>query len=510
MCLLEGTIKYGCWLQINYGDNVMKLNETFDVFISYRRSDGEYAARLIRDYLQRAGLNVFVDFGIPPNEPGRFEKHIRTALSKSKDFLLLITPDTFNKEKMNNPEGDWIVKEIAYALDNGKNPVPVILSPEIGMPSKNVLPDCIKAITDYHAEKISCGVSDEMFAMYVAEVMRKLQSKTAILEQGTGIFDEVSEEEDERLGIQAELTSKFLGTLCTACARQLSEENKLSLKVLDVGCANGKLGRLCFQDKCYSKVYGIDINSDSIRKATEFVSNKPEYSKYTYKKFDIKSVRKTPEKLFEVLGDGQIKFDIIFCSMVLHHIKNDDAKPDKNYEQIIEILQNFKEMLTPGGYLIVNNPDDSSKLSYEDGELEKQGITDDPTNRPKNTLSELVQLTNKIPGVSDRYCGRATYYWLANAGFKNIRLKCRTQNTSEMSNEDKKRLFKQLFGWQQDTIDISRKHGLIASDEEKNKMKAEVEKLTNTIKRKLLGKNDYWLCSCDYIGIAKNEVYCDE
>ena len=37
------------------------MNQTFDVFISYRRSDGTELAKAVRDYLTSRGLRVFLD-----------------------------------------------------------------------------------------------------------------------------------------------------------------------------------------------------------------------------------------------------------------------------------------------------------------------------------------------------------------------------------------------------------------------------------------------------------------
>jgi len=487
----------------------MKPTERYDVFISYRSSDGAPYARLLRAYLQQQyDLKVFVDFEGLSTEPSSFKENIQTVLMNSKDFLLLITPDTFKQEKINDPE-DWITKEIKCALAYRINFIPVLTGPDAKLPDKNVLPVDIQDFLKYHAESISCAVSDELFEAHLKQIIRKLKSQTATTVRVIkNELVRIDKTESDRLDTQAKITSEFLQKICGDCTDQLVKEGKKGLKVLDVGCANGDLGRLCFQSEVYSKVYGIDINQELIREAKKRAHNIQKTDKYTYEEFDVELVGKTPEKLLEVFGDAQLKFDVIFCSMVLHHIKNDDLKPDENYVQVIEILEKFKDMLAPGGYLIVNNPDDSSKLAYKDNIVSEknQSVTNDPQNIVKTTLGKLVQLTSKIPGVPDRYCGRATYYWLARAGFdvKDITIKCAMQNTSNMTKGKKIELFKQLFGWQQGQIDRSYNAGLIETEEEKNNLKSEVEKLTNDLKFKLT-QNDFWLCSCDYIGIAKNE-----
>jgi hypothetical protein len=192
-----------------------------------------------------------------------------------------------------------------------------------------------------------------------------------------------------------------------------------------------------------------------------------------------------PEKLLEILKAGQIKFDMIFCSMVLHNLKSEGFEYDEKYENIIEILRTLKGMLASGGYLIVSNPDDSSKLFYEDNfKFErKQGITySPPSNNIKSTLDELVQLTSSIPGGPKRYCGRATHYWLSKAGFNKIDMRCVMQDTSNSPQAVKKSaLFDQLFSWQQGEIDRSFDAGSITV-EGKNKLKADYEKKYSRLK----------------------------
>lgn len=264
-----------------------------------------------------------------------------------------------------------------------------------------------------------------MFAIQLREILKQLNSRTATTgDVKKEVLLYVDDTEIGRLVTQAKNTAVPLKEICDSCAVQLRRQGRSNLKVLDVGCANGELGRQCFKSSVYSKVYGIDCNKELIQVAEQSVRDTPEQSKYTYKVFNIEKVEKSTKELLKSLGYEQIEFDIIFCSMVLHHLKKGVCEHDPKYVQVINILQNFKKLLAPGGFLIVNNPDDSSKLSYEDDcEFdEKQGITNNTPNNIKSTLGELVQLTSRIPGVSDRYCGRATYYWLANAGFKNMRV----------------------------------------------------------------------------------------
>jgi len=475
----------------------MKTNDKHDVFISYRRSDGEWAARLIETYLRQHNLKVFVDFKDMYSKPGYLEKMIRPEIKKSTDFLLLITPNTFSEKFINDPN-DWITKEILWASSYRRHIAPLILY-GVDQKLENIIShEQIKKIfCGTKATHIPEGLPPDLFEDHLSLALRG--SLKSLINQKAVTNVNFDSTEQKRVNTQAKITSTFLKDICNQFTDQLVKDGRTDLTVLDVGCANGELGRNCFDAERYSKVYGIDINSDFILEAADTVREDPKlYNKYVYKKFDVTEVGKTPKKLLEALKVE--KFDVIFCSMILHYFK-----PDENYVQVIEILEKFKDMLTPGGYLIVNNPDDSSKLAYEDniGLKTKQDATDDLQNMSKGALGKLVQLTSEIPGVTNRYCGRATYYCLSEAGFKDITIRCVMQDTSNLSHDEKMELFTGLFGWQQGQIDRSFNPELMPL-KQKDTLKKEVIKLTNAIKTKL-GEKNFWFCSHEYVGIAKKE-----
>jgi|GEM_PF-5852534 len=488
----------------------MEQKEKFDVFISYRHSDAIYAARLMRDYLEKSKLKVFVDFGCNFEGEGIFEKHIIPPLKNSLNLLLLISPHTFASERIRNPQ-DWVGKEIKLAKSRDIPIIPVRLSPTVDLPREEDLPEEIRGIfNERMADYINCGASDDEYKAQMKRILARMNSTSGIVRQAKKetLAISVSKDEEDRLKTQVGLTSFFLRKVCENCADKLASTGKTNLRVLDVGCGDGELGRLCFEDKVFGKVNGIDINDTWLLRAMKTAERKNIRKKFNYDNYNIEDIGKSHKDLLKVLGDEQMKFDIIFCVMVLHHIKNDNLKHDKEYAHVIEIIKSFKQMLTPGGYLIISNPDDSSKLSCGDTiTIDEKAATnlDDLSSKKVSALSELVQLTSKIPGVSDRHCGRATYYWLSEAGFDNIEIEFLVQESSRMNDDMKANFFKQSYSWQLDQIDRSHEAGFITTLEEKDKFKTEIERLTAKIKPMLAGKNSFWFSSIDYIGVAKND-----
>lgn len=92
----------------------------FDIFISYRRSDGIQAARRLRQKLQRYDipsrlkhlrrekLKVFLDTVYERGADDFYERNIRPALLSSRRLIVLATPDAISRSDAD----DWIQREI--------------------------------------------------------------------------------------------------------------------------------------------------------------------------------------------------------------------------------------------------------------------------------------------------------------------------------------------------------------------------------------------------------------
>ena len=105
------------------------------IFISYRREGGDLLAGRISDRLVAGGYSVFFDR--ETMHSGRFNEQIVNAIKECSDVVLVLPPNALDR-CIN--EDDWVRQEIALALENNKNIIPVmmngftfpaILSPEI-------------------------------------------------------------------------------------------------------------------------------------------------------------------------------------------------------------------------------------------------------------------------------------------------------------------------------------------------------------------------------------------
>ena len=96
------------------------MNKSYDIFLSYRRSDGKLLARLLKESLEKRGYRVFLDMDELLDSV--FDEHIIQAIQSAPIFLLLMTKQCFSR--CHNPN-DWVRMEIEYAVRIGKNIIPI-------------------------------------------------------------------------------------------------------------------------------------------------------------------------------------------------------------------------------------------------------------------------------------------------------------------------------------------------------------------------------------------------
>ena len=120
------------------------MSNKFEIFISYRRKGGYDTAKLLYDKLRIDGYSV--SFDIETLEKGNFDRELENRVTDCKDFLLVLNPGIFDRfsDPDYDPEDDWLRMEIANALKQNKNVVPLILE---GFDYPKTLPDDIKGVT---------------------------------------------------------------------------------------------------------------------------------------------------------------------------------------------------------------------------------------------------------------------------------------------------------------------------------------------------------------------------
>jgi hypothetical protein len=122
-------------------------------FISYRRQLSESLALLIRKDLIEHRFDAFMDF--ENLDSGEFDRRILSQIEAREHFIVVLEPGSLDPISQ---DGDWLRREIAYALAHGRNVVPVTKGFEFrrGL----VLPPGVARLSSFNAVPIPPGYFD--------------------------------------------------------------------------------------------------------------------------------------------------------------------------------------------------------------------------------------------------------------------------------------------------------------------------------------------------------------
>ena len=141
----------------------------YDIFISYRRENGEDKARILNQFLSAAGYRVFFDH--EAGMTGEFETEILAAVEIAPVFLMLLTPHCFDR-CVN--EGDWVSREIERAMKLDKHIIPIRPNYDFDftlMPAS--LPDHVMRLKDMEFAEIDFHKNFKPTAESMIETMIK-------------------------------------------------------------------------------------------------------------------------------------------------------------------------------------------------------------------------------------------------------------------------------------------------------------------------------------------------
>lgn len=118
--------------------------EHYDIFISYRRTSFE-TANLIATKLTMSGYSVFFD--LETLRSGKFNDKLLEVIDGCKDFILILPPNALDRCV---DEDDWVRREVEYAIQKGKNIIPVMLR-GFEWPEESEIPPLMRELPNYNA-----------------------------------------------------------------------------------------------------------------------------------------------------------------------------------------------------------------------------------------------------------------------------------------------------------------------------------------------------------------------
>jgi len=130
------------------------------VFVSYRRTNIAWALAIYKD-LTAHGYDVFFDF--QNIDSGDFEQIILGNIESRAHFIVILTPSAL--ERCAEP-GDWLRREIEYAIEQKRNIVPLMFEGfDFGSPGiAQTLTGKLATLKKYNALRVPADFFDEAMA----------------------------------------------------------------------------------------------------------------------------------------------------------------------------------------------------------------------------------------------------------------------------------------------------------------------------------------------------------
>ena len=166
--------------------------QNFDIFISYRRSDGEPIARIITETLKGKNYRCFLDYD--KLKGGKFDERIEKAIKDAPIFIAVMTPDylvrpkedkekDLSEEEKENQGEDWVYKEIEIANANNKYIISINHNKKIKSIPKEVPANIAKALgahtfAEVHDGQTYASNMEDLIKGWISEIVPPPTEKT--------------------------------------------------------------------------------------------------------------------------------------------------------------------------------------------------------------------------------------------------------------------------------------------------------------------------------------------
>lgn len=161
---------------------------TYDIFISYKRKSLATANNLYYRLTTR-GYSTFFD--LDEMKKDNFDVQLLHYIENAKDVFIILEEGSLDACKTEEWNKDWFCKEIAHAIKNKRNIIPILLG-GYQMPNIDMLPDELKELTLKNAPEFSFSYFEE----YLNKLVEKgyITAEAQINNKATSVFKFYSNE----------------------------------------------------------------------------------------------------------------------------------------------------------------------------------------------------------------------------------------------------------------------------------------------------------------------------
>jgi SAM-dependent methyltransferase len=142
------------------------------------------------------------------------------------------------------------------------------------------------------------------------------------------------------------------------------------IRVLDIGCGNGRFAQFLEDSQINFEYYGLDSSKKLLNWASKNVSLK---DKAMFLEFDlIKSLQNDTVSDFLAKNNTDVKFDLVVCFGVLHHIPSFELRK-KLFTVVNKELLNTSSLFVITAWLFLDNPKLKERVLTESS-IEELGL----------------------------------------------------------------------------------------------------------------------------------------
>lgn len=444
----------------------------YDAFISFKNNDAtgqrtadSRIAEALYARFKDAGINAFFS-NVTLFEFGEtaYKNAIEHAIIDARVMVVIGTSLEYLTSTWVKYEWSSFHEEILSGDKPGGTIVPYL--------SQNIArADRPMALRNFESFAIETTPVDQVVAFVLSALGRKTEAKTAVKRDPSerdSTYDPSAHRELRRLRTQAENTRP---ADMPAIEYALSQIPEKTVYVLDAGCAYGYVTFDRFGGMADREIHllGIDRSAACIEKAK--ANNREPYFSFDTADMEAPDFEERMEALMQDAGIPA--FDIIFSSLVIHHLKDP-----------VSALRRLRKFLRRGGFIILRGSDDGSVLAYGDDGL----------------VQKIIDKHLSTPGISDRHNGRKLYRQLYSSGYKQIRAFPYVKDLTGKSFDERMDIFDERFAYR-----INYVQNLLAKDPDSLTLVNEVRWMEYALKKleELFGDESFWYQEVDFVYVAQ-------
>ena len=450
----------------------------YDIFISFKnlgedgnRTEDSLLAETLYESFKEQGFKVFYSNKVL-NEVGAaaYKNTIEDALENSRVLISIATKLDYLLSKWVSYERESFHNDILSGRKNNACIVPFM---------KNISGlDVPRSLRNYQTFQIGINSNGEVVD-FVKKFLKQEDKKETFnlhheevsLSTGKHLSSYKAEIKSElkRLKIQALNTREPDNNAIKYVLEHMPAKEKIN--ILDMGCAYGFVTKDRFSKIPNAKVVGIDRSE----KLIEYAKENSMFENSSYYVIDLEN-EETMDNIEEMMEKENIeKFDIIFASLVIHHLKN----PNK-------LLRSVRRFLSNDGYIIIRGSDDGSMVTFNDDGL----------------IQKVIDLHLSCDGISDRLNGRKIYSQLVSSGYKNVKMINWVKEISGMDLDERYEIFVERFSYRRNYINT-----LCEKDpynQANIKKLEEMDYLLSELENKF-AEESFWYSEIDFVGVAQKK-----